>query len=96
MQLILRAKSVFDRIETRLKGSELDLPTLKAAVDKALPLIEDVDNKLFTELLNPSAELGEFEKNVTEVKNKLQETIDKRYLITTGGTSRCGRQRRQS
>ena len=64
-------------------------------MDKALPLIEEVDNKLSTEILNASDELGEFDKHVIEVENKLQETIDKRDLLTTGGISRCNRQRRQ-
>ena len=81
-----------ERIEARLRWAELNLPTLKAAVDNTLPLIEDVNNKISTELSNESDELGEFVKNVTEVKHKLQETIDKRDLPTTGSTSRCGPQ----
>ena len=51
-QLILRAKSVFDRMETNIMGEELDIELLKAAVDKALPVIDSANSKLSTELAN--------------------------------------------
>lgn len=95
-QLILRAKSLFDRMENKMMGGEVDMQKLKAAVDKDLPMTESVNSKLSTELANRNDALGDIGRNVTEVGIKLQVAIDNRDELRTGGTSRGGRLRRHT
>ena len=95
-QLILRAKSVFDRVRDKFVIEQEIQPRLTTAVDKALPMVRGVEEIFSNNLAAVRTQLAQIKESVTEMYAYVRELEDKRDSLRTGGVSRAGRQRRNT
>ena len=76
-QLILREKSAFDRVKDKFMAEKLFSPRLTTAVDKALPMVKEVEDMFSNNLAQVRTELEQIEGSVAELKGKVKELVDK-------------------
>ena len=72
------------------------LPRLSGAVDKALPMIKEVEETHLNRLNQVNTEFEQIVERVTGLQGKVKELVDKRDLLRTGGVSRAGRKRKNT
>ena len=95
-QLILRAKSVFDRLDAKINEEWSSLRMTDDFIAKVLSLFQVVDDRYCGKIESARNVLNETCVNVNSANEKLDHTLNQRNSVTSGGVSRSGRQRTNS
>jgi hypothetical protein len=95
-QLILRDKSVFDRLDAKINEEWSSLRMTDNFITKVVMLFQVVDDRYCGKIESARNILNETCVNVNSANEKLDHTLNQRNSVTSGGVSRSGRQRTNS
>ena len=95
-QLILRAKSVFDRLDAKINEEWSSLRMTDNFITKVVSLFQVVDDRYCGKIESARNILNETCVNVNSANEKLDHKLNQRNSVTSGGVSRSGRQRTNS
>ena len=95
-QLILRAKSVFDRLDAKINEELSSLRITDVFITKVISLFQVVDDRYCEKIESARNILTQTGVNVNSANEKLDQKLNKRNSVTSRGVSRSGRQRTNS